>query len=98
MHVVWKNRVFLGILLCCVLVFHGCTEVVENSAMKDPIGVVQESAQAGAADDSFAAQENTSPPVDLPFCVQLREERVMKFSISLTIHDILVQFLMNSDL
>jgi len=34
--------------------------------MKDPIGVVQESAQAGATDDSFAAQENTSSPVDLP--------------------------------
>lgn len=66
MHVVWKNRVFLGILLCFVLVFHGCNGVVQNSAMKDPIGVVQESALAPAADDSFAALENTSSLVDLP--------------------------------
>jgi len=34
--------------------------------MKDSIGVVQETAQAGATYDSFAAQENTSSPVDLP--------------------------------
>jgi beta-N-acetylhexosaminidase len=62
-----KNRVFLGILLCFVLVFHGCTGVVQNSVIKGSGGAVQESAQVpAAADDSFAAQKSTPSPIDLP--------------------------------